>query len=113
GATSVTIGGKAALSYTVDSDSQITVVVPSGTVGAADVVVTTPADSFTLSGGFTYTQSNQAQESFATVAANSVGNVILPDTLGETPDSFSIYTAPQNGTATVSGATILYTPNPG
>lgn len=64
GATSVTVGGKSA-SFTVNSDSKITLTTPSGTAGTTvDIRVTTPAgtspntaaDNFTYSGGtFTYT----------------------------------------------------------
>ncbi len=54
GVTSVTIGGTAATSYTVDSRKQITVTAPAGTLGAKDVVVTTSFGSATLSNGFRY-----------------------------------------------------------
>ena len=56
GATDVSFGSTAAVSYTVDSDSQITAVTPAGDPGAVDVIVTTPfgvstsssADAFTF-----------------------------------------------------------------
>lgn len=54
GATGVTIGGAAATSVVVVSDTSITCVTPARTAGAKDVVVTTPAGSDTLTGGFTY-----------------------------------------------------------
>lgn len=53
-ATSVTVGGTAATSITVTSATELTAVVPAGTTGAADVVVTTSAGSDTLEDGFTY-----------------------------------------------------------
>jgi len=64
GATSVTVGGKSA-SFTVNSDTKITLTTPSGTAGSTvDIRVTTPAgtsantpaDNFSYSGGtFSYT----------------------------------------------------------
>lgn len=51
----VTIGGVAATSVVVVSDSKITCVAPAGTTGAKDVVVTNPgALSTTLAGAYTY-----------------------------------------------------------
>ena len=56
GATSVKIGGVAATNLVVVSATQITAVTPfSSTFGAKDVVVTTPAGSFTAAASFTYT----------------------------------------------------------
>lgn len=54
GATSVTIGGIAATSFSVVSDTKITAVTPVGTVGAKDVAVTTAGGTATLPGGFIY-----------------------------------------------------------
>lgn len=53
-ATTVTVGGTAATSVTVTSATSLTAVVPAGTAGAADVVVTTSAGSDTLTDGYTY-----------------------------------------------------------
>jgi hypothetical protein len=53
----VTIGGAAATSVTFVSATQLDVVVPAGTAGAADVVVTTPGGSATAVGAFTYSAS--------------------------------------------------------
>ncbi len=52
--TAVTIGGTAVTSYTVDSTKQITAVVPAGTLGAKNIVVTTSFGSATLTNGFRY-----------------------------------------------------------
>ena len=53
----VTIGGKAASSVIFVSPTELTVEVPAGTAGNADVVVTNPdGKSDTLVGGFTYTE---------------------------------------------------------
>lgn len=54
GATAVTIGGTTVGSLVVVSDTSITGTTPAKTAGAKDVVVTTPAGTDTLVGGFTY-----------------------------------------------------------
>ncbi len=54
GASSVTIGGVPATNLVVVSSTVITAVTPAGSVGPADVVVTTPAGTLTSVGGFTY-----------------------------------------------------------
>lgn len=54
GATTVTIGGSAATGVSVDSATTITAVTSTGTAGAKNVVVTTPAGSGTGIGLFTY-----------------------------------------------------------
>lgn len=53
GATVVTLGGTTFTSKVVVSDILITAVSPAKTAGPYDVVVTTPAGSDTLAGGFT------------------------------------------------------------
>ena len=54
GATSVTIGGSPAINMVVVSSTTITAVTPTGTLGPAGVVVTTPAGTLTSLNGFTY-----------------------------------------------------------
>lgn len=54
-ATSVTFGGTAAATYTVDDSTQITATTPPGTAGAVDVAVSTPGGDDTSVGAFTYT----------------------------------------------------------
>ncbi|GGJ62265.1 IPT/TIG domain-containing protein [Streptomyces brasiliensis] len=54
--TSVTFGGAAA-PFAVINTTTLSVVTPSGTAGAVDVVVTNPAGSATAVGGFTYVAS--------------------------------------------------------
>ena len=54
GATSVTIGGAPATNLIVVSPTTITAVTPTGTLGPADVVVTTPAGILSSLNGFSY-----------------------------------------------------------
>ncbi|MEQ1751846.1 MAG: choice-of-anchor Q domain-containing protein, partial [Prosthecobacter sp.] len=54
GATVVTIGGVAVTSVTVVNGTTISVVVPAGTVGSADIVVTTAGGTATGTGLFSY-----------------------------------------------------------
>ena len=54
GATSVTIGGAPATNLIVLSPTTITAVTPTGTLGPADVVVTTPAGILSSLNGFSY-----------------------------------------------------------
>jgi len=53
-ASAVTIGGVAVTNLSVVSSTSITATTPAGTAGAANVVVTTPSGSGTLSNGYTY-----------------------------------------------------------
>jgi outer membrane autotransporter protein len=57
-ATAVAFGSSAATSFTVNSGTQITAVVPAHAAGAVDVVVTNNVGSSTLSAGFTYTNAS-------------------------------------------------------
>ena len=54
GASGVTVRGEAATSVVVVSETTVTAVTPPGLAGAANVQVTTPGGTATLSGGFTY-----------------------------------------------------------
>ena len=54
GATSVTIGGAPATNLIVVSPTTITAVTPTGTLGPADVIVTTPAGILSSLNGFSY-----------------------------------------------------------
>ena len=53
GTTGITIGGAAATLGSI-TDTSVAFSTPAGTLGAKDVVITTPAGSATLTGGFTY-----------------------------------------------------------
>ena len=53
-ATSVTFGGAAAASYTIDSDVKITATTPAGTAGAADVSVVTVGGTATAAAAYAF-----------------------------------------------------------
>jgi len=67
GATSVKIGGIAATSFVVASATSITAVSPIGSAGAKDVLVTTPAGTATLVGGFVLIAGSCPSPTWATV----------------------------------------------
>ena len=67
GATSVMIGGIPATSFVVVSSTTITAVSPIGSAGAKDVVVTTPAGTATLVGGFVLIAGSCPSPTWATV----------------------------------------------
>ena len=52
--TAVTFGGTAATSFVIDSATRITAVVPAGTLGKKDIVITNPTSAVTSSNVFTY-----------------------------------------------------------
>lgn len=54
GATAVTFGGTAAISFTVNGPGSISAITSPHVPGATDVTITTPGGSVTLAGGFTY-----------------------------------------------------------
>jgi len=58
GTTAVTVGSAPATGVSVLSDTQVQFVTPAGTVGDADVTLTTPFDSLTQADGFIYTGSS-------------------------------------------------------
>jgi hypothetical protein len=56
----VTVGGRAAAVTTELVESFVTVTVPAGTPGNADITLTVPSGSATISGGYTYLQRTNA-----------------------------------------------------
>lgn len=76
--TSVTFGGTAGTSMTVDSATQITVTTPAGSAGAVDVVVSdgTNPDS-TLTGGFTYTAAMPVITSISPTSGPETGGTVV------------------------------------
>ena len=107
-ATAVTFGGVAATSFTVDSDTQVTAVVPAGS-GTAEVQVTTAGGASDTAGAaddFTYV--NMPQISIADVSANEGDSgyttvpiiITLSEPAPEGGVSFGLRTS--DGTATVA-----------
>lgn len=66
GATLVTFGGVAASSFTVNSDTSISALVPAHAAAAVDVVVTGPEGAGTLSGGYTFAPRTPARTVYCT-----------------------------------------------
>ena len=77
GATSVTIGGAPATNLVVVSPTTITAVTPTGTLGPADVVVTTPAGTLTSLNGFSYV--NIVVPAWATLLEASPDPTVVTD----------------------------------
>ncbi len=77
-ASSVTLNGVPMTSYTIDSSTQITAVVPTGSAVNTpyDIVIQTPQGNYTSTGGFTYlnapTISSVSPNTGATAGGNSV-----------------------------------------
>ncbi|WP_170314245.1 Ig-like domain repeat protein, partial [Streptomyces angustmyceticus] len=63
--TAVTVGGVPAVSFRAYSDTLLVVVTPPGAPGPADLVITTPGGSVTVSGGFGYQAPTQTAVSSA------------------------------------------------
>ncbi len=72
----VTVRGKAATSVTVVNDTTVTAVTPAGSVGAANVQVTTPGGTATISGAFTY---GNAPPAWCTVLEQAPNATVVPD----------------------------------
>ncbi|WP_037837630.1 Ig-like domain repeat protein [Streptomyces sp. NRRL S-337] len=116
--TEVTVDGVPAVSFRAFSDSLLLVVTPPGTPGPADLVITTPGGSVTVSGGYGYQASTRTTVSSApdpsvvgqAVALTAVVTGVPPTT--GTPSgtvtfdfgdgSASVPVALTGGTATVS-----------
>ena len=99
----VLIGGVPATSVVVDGSTEITVVVPAGTVGAANVVVTNPGGATVTSiGGFTY----------VAVPAHTLSNPLTQVSVAFGPQGEVIELVDSTGTLTqydASGAHVLAT----
>ncbi|HYG76907.1 MAG TPA: IPT/TIG domain-containing protein [Planctomycetota bacterium] len=113
GYTQLTIGANALVGLTVVNTTTITGSTPAGSVGAATVTATTfGTQSGSLNNGFTYNNPPTATAQFLTTAED----IALPITLtGVDPDSdvlnFIVTSLPANGTLTINGASVNYTPN--
>ncbi|MFI5906942.1 IPT/TIG domain-containing protein [Dactylosporangium sp. NPDC051541] len=111
GATAVTVGGTACTSYTVDSATQITCVLPSASsAGAAAVQVTTPGGAGTLAGAHTYVAAPAPSARTSTGAGTDPQSVTL-----DVPDGGTV-TLLSNGspatTVTVDAQEGTYTLDP-
>jgi hypothetical protein len=73
GASGVTFNGQNATTYTVDSDSQITAVVPCGGAGSGSIVVSDPAGTSTSASSFSRTLPTAPQTPTFTPASGPVG----------------------------------------
>ena len=108
-ATSVTVGGSAAI-FTVNSDTSLSVVTPSGTNGAADVVVTTTGGAVTKSGGFTYTLLTQVPLVLTTISGTVGTNLALVATGGSGTGALSFS---PNSPCSIHGGNALSITAPG
>jgi formylglycine-generating enzyme required for sulfatase activity len=75
---SVTVRGNAATSVVVVNDTTVTAVTSPGSVGAANVQVTTPGGTATLNGGFTYGNA-PPPPSWCTVLEQTPNATVVPD----------------------------------
>jgi uncharacterized repeat protein (TIGR02543 family) len=80
--TGVTVGGAVAL-FTIVSDTSLSIITPTGSSGASDVIVTTTGGTVTKSGGFTYSLLTQ----LPLVLTNTSGTAGTAITLGTTGGS--------------------------
>ena len=74
----VTVRGNAATSVTVVNDTTVPAVTPAGSVGAANVQVTTPGGTATISGAFTYGNA-PPPPAWCTVLEQSPNATVVPD----------------------------------
>lgn len=81
GLTALKFGGVDATSFNVDSPTQFTAVAPAGTaLGAVDLTLTTPRETWTVKKGFTYADASGAFEVYALsprIGPTEGGNTIL------------------------------------
>ncbi len=75
---SVTVRGNTATSVVVVNDTTVTAVTSPGSVGAANVQVTTPGGTATLNGGFTYGNASPPP-SWCTVLEQTPNATVVPD----------------------------------
>jgi YD repeat-containing protein len=126
------------IALSITGGTATSVAVPSGpsngsvAIQGGTSISYTPNNGFSGSDSFTYTASNstgtsapatvsitvantppQTANVSTTVAENSTNNPIALNITGGAPTSVSVFTTPQNGTATASGTSITYTPNAG
>ncbi|MGH6760857.1 MAG: IPT/TIG domain-containing protein [Phyllobacterium sp.] len=114
GATAVTFGGSPATSITVVNDTTITATTPAHAAGAVAVAVTAPGGNVSKPNGFIYLPvAPVAGPASATVGFGSANNPIMLNISGGTPASVAVPILPANGSVSVSGTSITYTPTAG
>ncbi len=110
GATSVTIGGAAAISVAVVNSTTITATTPAGAVGAKDVAVTTPGGTGTGVGLFTYVVAPTVtgiSPNYGTIAGGTSVTITGTNLTGVT--SVTIGGASATGVTVVNATTITAT----
>ncbi|WP_339929198.1 putative Ig domain-containing protein [uncultured Brevundimonas sp.] len=109
----VTFDG-AAGSVTSESATSITITPPDHGAGAVDVIVTnTLSQSASVTSGYTYIAPPLANAVSATVGFGSSNNPIGLNITGGTPTSVATPGLPSQGTVSISGLSITYTPTAG
>ena len=117
GTTSVTVGGTAVTSFVVNSATQITIVTPPGTVGAKNVVITTPGGTVT---GSTAGKQCTYQSTVTFIGNGSDGGATAPQTASATTNltangftrtgfTFAGWNTLANGTGTAYANSASYT----
>ncbi|WP_316682699.1 putative Ig domain-containing protein, partial [Ralstonia flaminis] len=114
GVTSVKFGATNATGFTVNSATSITATSPAGSAGVVDVTVTATGGTSATSAAdqFTYVAPPITGATSATVAHGSTNNAIPLSITGGAPTSVTVSTPATHGTATASGLSLTYTPNP-
>ncbi|WP_231952599.1 IPT/TIG domain-containing protein [Paenibacillus sp. AD87] len=105
GTTGVTFGGRAATAYIVNSPTQITATAPSGTVGAVNIMVTTPGGTATLTFGYTYFMAAPTIISISPVSGPTSGGTIVTLTGTNLTDATAVKFGATAASYTVNSAT--------
>lgn len=100
-------------SYTINGDTQITATAPAGSAGAVNIRVTTPGGTSAASGAdqFTYHAAPVAAGQDFVVPARTSTPLNLSDAITGNRTSIEITAEPANGSVSVNGDTVTYTPN--
>ena len=110
--TGVTVGGNAA-TFSITSDTSLSISTPAGTSGAKDVVVTATGGAATLSGGFTYSLLTQTPLTI-TSPNGTAGTAVALTTSGGSGTGAVTYLTITSGctTTNVSGVDYVYSAHP-
>ena len=112
GATAVTVGGAAATSSAVVSDTQVDAVTPPGTLGTVDVVVTAPGGTATGSGAFSYVPAPDLTSVSPTSGTTAGGDSVVLTGSGFTGATSVVIDASQASFTVVSDTEIDLTTPP-